>query len=74
MDSLCGGCVNNSLVVGGFMSKINRTALELNHKELLRLLAELLAMRDRCFIPNAGDWWDDAAESAVKKGKEFYEL
>jgi len=37
--------------------------------ELLEALKDLMAMRDKCFIPNDNDWWDNKAEQAIAKAE-----
>jgi len=37
--------------------------------ELLEALKKIMEMRDRCYIPNDGDWWDKMANSAIAKAE-----
>ncbi len=37
--------------------------------ELLEALEELMAMRNKCFIPNENDWWDEKARAAIAKAR-----
>lgn len=43
----------------------NITRVEQERDALYAVLKDLMKMRDNCFIPNEGDWWDKAAEKAL---------
>ena len=56
-------CVNSHFplmerVVGIVNAHAEREALL---GECREVLGDLMAMRDKCFIPNEGNWWDDKA-------------
>ena len=55
------------------MNVINQKALLKSHAGLLKVLKDLMSMRGRCYIPNTGDWWDEAAEKAIKDAEEFHD-
>lgn len=37
--------------------------------DMYETLKNLLEMRDKCFIPNDGDWWDKMANDAIAKAE-----
>jgi hypothetical protein len=39
--------------------------LEEQNEKLYTTLKKLMEMRDECFIPNEGDWWDNMAQEAI---------
>lgn len=48
-------------------------ALAASHAQLAAALGHLMAMRHKCFIPNEGDWWDEAARAALANARKLTE-
>ena len=42
-------------------------ALKADRNALLEVLQDLMEIRDQCFIPNHGNWWENKARAAIAK-------
>ena len=65
-------------IVPGYLAEVRdcgRGEVEANARliaaapDLLNALVAIMDMRDKCFIPNEGNWWDDMANSAIAKAR-----